>query len=125
MYQIYKTTPKLQNVCHYTQDKPNHTQQADTLFFPHGSGYTFAIKVIDIASRYKDTESLKAKAAFEVSKAMQTIYSRSPLNLPRVLMLNVGRKFITLLKEYNTKICLCFNNICVIALPHGVKFYSK
>jgi hypothetical protein len=78
------------------------------LFLPHDNKYKYALTVIDIASRYKEAQPLKTKKADEVSKAIDKIYDRSPLNFPETIMADKGHKFmgqfITLMKDNNVQI---------------------
>ena len=61
-----------------------------------------------MASRYKEAEPLATKEAKEVADALERIYSRSPLEWPKLLLVDPGRKFMgvvnTLLKKHDTKI---------------------
>ena len=50
--------------------------------------------VVDVASRYKETESLTSKDSAEVAKAFQSIYRRSPLTWPQMLQVDPGREFM-------------------------------
>ena len=50
--------------------------------------------VVDIASRYKEAESLTSKNSDEVAKAFQSIYRRSPLTWPHMLQVDPGREFM-------------------------------
>ena len=58
---------------HWTVDKPNQIHQADLLFLPHDrvgrKTYKYALVVVDIASRYKDSEPLTSKESREISEA--------------------------------------------------------
>ena len=113
IYQIYKAKPKAIKFPHYTQTTPNHTHQIDLLFLPHDQKYKYALTVIDIASRYKEAEPLKTKKASEVSQAIQSIYDRSPLNFPTVIMADFGHEFmgefIKLMQTHDTKISRSLN----------------
>ena len=73
---------------------PNAVHQADLLFLPHdrpGKGrklYKYALTIVDVASRYKEAESLSSKKSGEVAKAFEKIYSRGKLRWPNLLQLD-------------------------------------
>ena len=79
---------------------PNTVHQADLLFLPHDKiprgrkMYKYALTVVDVASRYKEAESLTLKDSAEVAKAFQSIYRRSPLTWPQMLQVDPGREFM-------------------------------
>ena len=56
---------------------PNVVHKADLLFLPHdkyrGKVYQYPLTVVDIACRYKATETLTSKGSSEVAKAFQNI----------------------------------------------------
>ena len=93
---------------------PNEVHQADLLFLAHDRPkrgrklYKYALTVVDVASRYKEAEPLATKEANEVADALERIYSRSPLEWPKLLLVDPGREFMgvvnTLLKKHDTKI---------------------
>ena len=94
---------------------PNSVHQADLLFLshdklPHGRKiYKYALTVVDIASCYKEAESLTLKDSADVAKAFQSIYRRSPLTLPQLLQVDPGREFMgSVTKEMeNHKTYIC------------------
>ena len=57
------------------------------LYLPHdrvGIGrkaktFTYALTIVDAASRYKEAEPLTDKSAAEVAKALSRVYKRGPL----------------------------------------------
>jgi len=67
---------------------PNSVHQADLLFLPHNKLprgrkiHKYALTVVDIASRFKETELLTSIDSAEVAKAFQSIYRRSPMTWP-------------------------------------------
>ena len=79
---------------------PNKVHQADLLFLPHDKlphgrkVFKYALTVVDVASRYKESEPLTSKSSDEVAKAFQTIYKRSPLTWPEMLQVDPGREFM-------------------------------
>lgn len=109
IWQIYlPAPPKIIRPYYNDVSRPNEVHQADLLYLPHDGSYKYALTVIDIASRYKEAEPLKTKQANEVSKALQKIYQRSPLNFPALLQVDQGREFMAqvadLLAQHQTKI---------------------
>jgi len=79
---------------------PNAVHQADLLFLSHDKlrrgrkVYKYALTVVDVASRYKETEPLTSKNSDEVAQAFQRIYKRSPLKWPQMLQVDPGREFM-------------------------------
>ena len=61
IWQIYLPPPKQINFSHFDVTVPNEVHQADILFLPHDGGYKYSLTVVDVASRYIQTEPLKAK----------------------------------------------------------------
>ena len=102
LWQIYLPPPKYIPRYHWTVDVPNEIHQADLLFLPHDTvrrkTYKYALVVIDVATRYKDTEALTSKESLEVAKAFTKIYSRKPkhasLKWPKKLMADPGKEFM-------------------------------
>ena len=89
----------------------NSVHQADLLFLPHDKlprgkkFYKYALTVVDIASRYKEAEPLTSKDSNEVAKAFQSIYGRSPLTWPQMLLtLDVSSWKASQKKWKNTKL---------------------
>jgi len=81
---------------HFQNFVPNHTNQADLLFMPNDRGFRYALVLIDIASRKIDAVALKSKSADEVGKAFGTIYTRKPrpiLEVPKVIEVDAGGEF--------------------------------
>ena len=111
IWQIYLPAPKYIPRPHWTVDKPNNIHQADLLFLPHDKvgrkTYKYALVVVDVASRYKDSEPLTSKESHEVSKAFEKIYSRK-MKYPKTLMVDPGREFMgdvtKLMNYHNVKI---------------------
>jgi len=73
----------------------NKVHQADLLFVPLDTlgrvrgrkTYTYALTVVDIASRFKEESA-------EVASAFQKIYKRGHLKWPQLLQVDPGREFI-------------------------------
>ena len=111
IWQIYLPSPKYIPRPHWTEDKPNQIHQADLLFLPHDrvgrKTYKYALVVVDVASRYKDSEALTSKESHEISKAFEKIYSRK-LKYPKTLMVDPGKEFMgevsKLMNYHNVKI---------------------
>jgi len=78
----------------FDEDSRNAVHQADVLYLPHDRGgrrtYKYALTVVDVASRYKDAETLSDKSAIEVAAALGRIYKRGPLTWPRLLQVDSG-----------------------------------
>jgi len=93
---------------------PNSVHHADLLFLPHDKlprgrkVYKYALTVVDVASRYKETERLTSKDSAEVAKAFQSFYKRSPLTWPQLLQVDPGWEFMgSVTKEMeNRKTCI-------------------
>ena len=49
--------------------------------------------VVDVASRFKEAEPITSKTAERVKEAAVKIYSRSPLEPPKVLKVDAGSEF--------------------------------
>ena len=50
--------------------------------------------VVDVASRFKETEPLTSKDSAEVAKSFEKIYRRGPLKWPQLLQVDPGREFM-------------------------------
>ena len=98
IWQIYLPAPRYVPRPKFDVATPNSVHQADLLFLPHDKlrrkTYKYALTVVDIASRYKEAESLTSKDSNEVAKAFQAIYRRSPLTWPQMLKVDPGLEFI-------------------------------
>ena len=100
LWQIYLPPPEYIPRPRWTVSKPNQVHQADLLFLPHDTlrrkTYRYALVVIDVASRYKDAETISTKESSEIVKCFSKIYSRKPrrLSWPGVLMVDSGREFM-------------------------------
>ena len=75
--------------------KPNDIHQADILYLPHDKfkkkSYSYALNIVDVASRYRGSYQLTSKYAKEVSQAFQWIYENAPLNYPKTLIVDDGK----------------------------------
>ena len=100
IWQIYLPAPRYVPRPKFDVATPNSVHQADLLFLPHDKFprgrkiFKCALTVVDIASRYKEVESLTSKDSDEVAKAFQAIYRRSPLTWPQMLQVDPGREFV-------------------------------
>ena len=91
---------------------PNEVHQADLLFLPHDKvrrrTYKYALKVVDIANRFKAAEPLTTKESKEVANALSRIYRRGPLMWPKPLQVGPGREFMgavsQLLAKHNVSV---------------------
>lgn len=52
------------------------------------------LTVVDVASRYKEVETLSSKESAEFAKVFQKIYQRGPLKWPQLLRVDLGREFM-------------------------------
>ena len=77
-------------------------------FFSHDTvrrkTFKYALVVIDVASRYKDSEPLTSKESSEVAKSFEKIYSRK-LKWPERIIIDPGKEFMervtSLMKRHN------------------------
>ena len=97
LYQIYLPAPKYiprPNASLSRYAKPNDIHQADILYLPHEKfkkkTYKYALNIVDVASRYKGSYQLTTKNSKEVSQAFQWIYENTPLNYPKMLIIDKG-----------------------------------
>ena len=80
--------------------------QADMLYLPHDkvyqNTYKYTLNVIDVASRYKATRTLKTKKVSEVADMLRDIYKK-PLKYPQEFHVDNGTEFkagdLKLMKE--------------------------
>ena len=97
LWQIYLPPPKYIPRPHWTEDRPNEIHQADLLFLPRDKVgrtiFSYALVVVDVASRYKDAEALNSKNSDDVGKGFKKIYSRK-LEWPKRLMVDAGKEFM-------------------------------
>ena len=56
--------------------------------------FKYALTVVDVASRYKETEPLAAKNSDEVAQSFEKIYKRLPLKWLQMLQVDPGREFM-------------------------------
>ena len=82
IWQIYLPAPRHIPRPKFDVAVPNEVHQADLLFFPHDrvrrKTFSYALTVVDVASRYKEAEPLTSKTAAEVADGLARIYKRSP-----------------------------------------------
>ena len=50
--------------------------------------------MMDVASRYKGSYQLTSKNAKEVAQAFQWIYENTPLNYPKMLIVDDGKEYL-------------------------------
>ena len=100
LYQIYLPAPKYiprPNASMSLFAKPNDIHQSDLLSLLHDKfkrkTYKYALNVVDIASRYKESYQLTTKNAKEVAQAFQWIYENTPLGYPKTLIVDDGKEF--------------------------------
>ena len=100
LYQIYLPAPKYiprPNASMSLFAKPNDIHQRDLLSLLHDKFkkkiYKYALNIVDVASRYKGSNQLTSKFTKEVAQAFQWIYENTPLNYPKTLIVDDGKKF--------------------------------
>ena len=113
IWQIYLPAPKYIPRPKFDVRIPNEVHQADLLFLPHDrlprgrKTYKYALTVVDVASRYKESEPLTTKESAEVAKVFSNIYKRV-LKWPKLLQVDPGREFMgevnNVMKAHNVKI---------------------
>ena len=62
--------------------------------WPGRKTYKYALTVVDVASRFKEAESLTSKDSAEVARCFQKIYKRGPLRRPQLLQVDPGSEFM-------------------------------
>lgn len=65
---------------------PNVTHQMDILYMPNDKGYKYALVIVDVNTRLADAEALKTHSSGEVVKAIEKIYGRKILTLPKMFI---------------------------------------
>ena len=96
----YLPAPKHIPRPNFDVQSPNVLHQADLLVLPHDKlprgrkVFTYALTVVDVASRFKAAGPLTSKDSSEVSKAFETIYKQETLRWLDVLQVDPGREFM-------------------------------
>ena len=100
LYLIYLPAPKYiprPNASMSLFAKPNDIHQSDLLSLPHDKfkkkTYKYALNVVDGYKGYKGSYQLTTKNAIEVAQAFQWIYKNTPLNYPKMLIVDDGKEF--------------------------------
>jgi hypothetical protein len=75
---------------HTTEEEKYAVEQADLLFLPDDDGFKYLLVVVDVATRLTDAEPLKSKESKVVLKAMQKIFKRKILKIPKRLEVDAG-----------------------------------
>jgi len=100
LWQIFLPSPKRIPRPKFDVPTPNKVHQADLLFLPHDKlprghkVFKYALTVVNVASRYKEAESLTSKNSDELTLAFQKIYKCSPLKWPQMLQVDPGHEFM-------------------------------
>lgn len=81
------------NATRFLSYQPGDRQQADLLFLPDDNGYKYALVVVDLGSRLTDAEPIKDKKSKNLIKAIQKIYDRGILSIPKRLEVDAGLEF--------------------------------
>lgn len=80
--------------------EPNIYHQADLLFMPDDEGYKYALVVVDLATHLCDAEPLSNKSSKDVKEALETIYERGILEIPKFLTMDSGTEFKGEVKKF-------------------------
>ena len=117
LYQIYLPPPKYiprPNASMSLFAKPNDIHRADILYLPHDKfkkkTYKYALNIMDVASRYKESYQLATKNSKEVAQAFQWIYENTPLTYPKRLIIDDWKEFygdMTKLTEKHNVLIQC------------------
>ena len=90
LYQICLPPPKYiptPNVSMSLHAKPNDIHQADILYLAHDKYkkkiYKYALNIVDVASRYKESYQLTTINSKEVAQVFQWIYGNTLFTYPR------------------------------------------
>jgi hypothetical protein len=68
--------------------------QVDLLFLPTDNGYSYALCVVDVASRYKASRPLKTKLSYEIVDRLHNIYDTDKfMKIPKFLNFDKGTEF--------------------------------
>ena len=94
------------------ESKANAVHQADLLFLPHDkvsrSTYRYTLTAVNVASCYKEAETLTSKTAQEVADAFIRIYKCGPLTWSHLLQVDSGHEFMgattQILKKNNVQV---------------------
>src|SRR5574338_475938 len=81
------------NATRFLSYQPGDRQQADLLFLPDDNGYKYSLVVVDLGSRLTDAEPIKDKKSKNLIKAIQKIYDRGILSIPKRLEVDAGLEF--------------------------------
>ena len=109
LWQVYLPAPRYIPRPKFDVPVPNKVHQADLLYLPLDrpprscETFKYALTVVDVASRFKEAESLTTKEAREVAAALERIYSRSPLSWPKLLQVDPGREFMGAVNQLLSK----------------------
>lgn len=76
------------------------THQVDVLYLPEDDGYKFLLVCVDVATRLCDAEPMKHVSSHDCLEAIQRIYDRPILNIPRELISDSGIEFQGKFKQW-------------------------
>ena len=96
---------KRNNTGHFLNFGADENHQADLLYLPHekrgNRTFKYALVVVDLGTRLMDAEPLSSKSPAAVLTALQKIYRRPYLSLPKVQMsVDPGSEFKGVFREY-------------------------
>ena len=100
--QLYKAPKKDKgvNMPHFLPMDPDIVHQADLLHLPTDGGYKYALVVVDVGTGETDAEPVKDKTAKSITDGFEEIYSRKPLDYPKVIQFDSGTEFKGQVKRF-------------------------
>lgn len=78
----------------------NGVHQMDLLFLPTDGKYSYALVVVDLATRKTDARPLRGKTAKEVADALKEIYDGKVLKKPMTIEVDDGSEFRSEFKKW-------------------------
>lgn len=84
---------KVDDQVHFPYPNTGFWQQCDLLTLPNDKGYDLALVLVDVGSRKVDAEPLTNKTGVNILKALNTIWKRKILTVPKQLTSDMGTEF--------------------------------
>jgi hypothetical protein len=91
---------KTANMAHFPTMPENYEHQMDLLILPHDGDYKYAVTIVDVGTDKCEAEPIAQKTADAVKQAIETIYGRSILKMPEVMVTDAGSEFKGTVKKY-------------------------
>ena len=85
--------PKANEIYRIDKGPKNLTHQADLLFLPPDGEYKYALVVADVGTRLVDAEPITGKSSKAVLEALNKIYSRKTIQMPKRIKVDFGTEF--------------------------------